>query len=349
MVPMPSKPSTVHISDSIMITDELQQYRGQRGLSYVEVLVTVSMTAVIVLALMGVVNTATETGNEVAERNTLTREARFALSRMSSMLGRSPTLLLPLADNPATNWPENLREQTDPPTPPLGSSTLATAVLAFSLPAYVDLDGDDLADADNDGDGRIDEDLPGDATWDNASGIVGIDDNGDGTVDEGDEKDDDEDGDKDEDWFNGVDDDGDGRIDEDPKDDNNKDDKAGVAGIDDDADGDVDEGDKKDDDEDGVKDEDWYDPVVFYLKTGSNGRLALVERSPVPWDVNSDTVIDGLDFVESELAQNVTHFRVERLQTATSVVLIDITIGLVDPQSGESISLQTRVRAGGAL
>ena len=332
-----------------MIPGRARQNRGQSGLSYVEVLVTVSMTAVIVLALMGVVNTATEVGNEASERNTLTREARFALSRMSSMLGRSPTLLLPLADNPATNWPENLREQTDPPTPPLGSSTLATAVLAFSLPAHVDLDGNDVADADNDADGRIDEDLPGDATLDDAAGIIGIDDDGDGEVDEGDKKDEDEDGDKDEDWFNGVDDDGDGRVDEDPKDDNNKDEESGIAGIDDNANGDVDESDKKDDDEDGSEDEDWYDPIVYFLKTGSNGRLALFERSPVPWDVNSDAAIDGLDFVESELAQNVTHFRVERIQTATSVVLIDITIALTDPQSGESIRLQTRVRAGGAL
>ena len=40
-----------------------------------------------------------------------------------------------------------------------------------------------------------------------------------------------------------------------------------------------------DDDEDGQDDEDWFDPVVFYLQ-GS----ALIERRAVPWDENGDSV-----------------------------------------------------------
>ena len=69
---------------------------------------------------------------------------------------------MPLKDNPNTNWPEHIREQTVPPSPPIGDSTLATAVLAVTLPAYVDLDNDGFPDADDDRDGLIDEDLPND-------------------------------------------------------------------------------------------------------------------------------------------------------------------------------------------
>ena len=325
----------------------------QRGLTYVEMLLTVAMTSVIVLALMGVVNTATQTGNEVKERNSVTRQARFALDRMTRIVSHTPRLLLPLGNNPATDWPENLREQTDPPSPPQGSSTLATAVLAVTLPSYVDLDGNGIADADNDADGRIDEDIPADNNLDGGPGIVLIDDNGDGSVDETGgakpEEDNDEDGQKNEDWLNQVDDDGDGAIDEDVEDDSNDDGKAGIKGVDDDNDGSVDEGDKKDDDEDGVKDEDWYDSVVFFLRVGSSGQLALIERTPVPWDINADAAVDGKDYRETELAQGVSHFRVERMETATGVTLVDLTLALTNADSGETISLQTRVRVGGAL
>ncbi len=327
--------------------------REQSGLTYVEMLITVSITAIIMLSLMGVVNTATEAGRNALESTSLTRQARFAMTRMVRTVSHSRRLLLPLRDNPNTNWPENLREQTVPASPPIGSSTLASAVLAATLPLYADLDGDGVADADNDGDGLVDEDLPKDNHNDSLAGIGLIDDDGDGSVDEviaGNPKDDnDEDGVKNDDRLNGIDDDGDGSIDEDPNDDASGDGKAGVIGVDDDADGAVDEGDKKDDDEDGAKDEDWYDPVVYYLQPGSSGGMSLVERTPVPWDNNGDTTIDGLDYSESEIATNVTRFRVERLDSASTIELVDLTLELTDPRSGESFSLQTRVRLGGAL
>jgi len=327
----------------------------QLGLTYVEVLLTVSITAIIMIALMGVVNTATEVGREVMERTSLTRQARFAMTRMVRTISHSKRLMLPLRDNPNTDWPENLREQTVPASAPLGSSTLASAVLAVTLPLYVDLDGNGIPDADNDGDGLVDEDLPKDNQNDSLAGIGLIDDDGDGSIDEeipgpGNPKDDnDEDGVKNEDRLNNIDDDGDGSIDEDANDDANGDGKPGIIGVDDDADGVVDEGDKKDDDEDGVRDEDWYDAVVYFLEPGPAGSRALVERTPVPWDNNGDTKIDGSDYSESIIASNVTRFRVERLGTATAVELVDITLELTDPRSGETISLQTRVRLGGAL
>ncbi len=325
----------------------------QLGLTYVEVLLTVSITAIIMLALMGVVNTATETGKEVMERTTLTRQARFAMARMVRTVSHSTRLMLPLRDNPNTDWPENLREQTEPASAPLGSSKLASAVLAITLPLYVDLDGDGIADADNDGDGLVDEDLPKDNQNDSLAGIGLIDDDGDGSIDEiiaGNPKDDnDEDGTMNEDRLNGIDDDGDGSIDEDANDDAGSDGKPGIIGVDDDADGVVDEGDKNDDDEDGVKDEDWYDAVVYFLEPGAAGGRALVERTPVPWDNNGDNTVDGSDYSEAVVASNVTRFRVERLGSATAIEVVDITLELTDPGSGESISLQTRVRVGGAL
>ncbi len=320
----------------------------QAGFSYVEMLFAVTITGLIIAGLMGVVNTAIKTGDDVHRRNDLTRQARFAMQRMVRLVSHSRRLLLPLKDSPYTNWPENIREQTIPASPPIGSSTLATAVLAFTLPEYIDLDADGVADADNDADGLIDEDLGADSNNDGYPGIYLIDDDGDGSVDVSTasqpEEDDDEDGSSSEDRFNGFDDDGDGSIDEDAWSDMNADGDSGVNGIDDDNDGIIDEGAIGDDDEDGSVDEDWLDSVVFYLD-GSD----LKERMPVPWDANADTLISGADFIVSVVADQVTRFRVERLNRGSRVEIIDLTLELTSADGGATISLQTRVRLGGAL
>jgi len=148
-----------------------------------------------------------------------------------------------------------------------------------------------------------------------------------------------------EDPINGIDDDGDGRVDEDPSSDMNGDACPGICGIDDDGDNSIDEGGGNDDDEDGRTNEDWYDPVVFYL----NGDT-LMQRTPVPWDESGGGSVTGLDFIASAIAENVTRFRVERLPlSAAGVQLVDLTLELTSPDSGEMVSLQTRVRVGGAL
>jgi hypothetical protein len=301
------------------------------------------------LALMDVVNTATDSSDTVTSRNKLNREARFALNRMIDMAGRSPRLLLPFNDNPATNWPENLREQTIPPSAPIGDSTFATAVLAVTLPHHIDLDQDGTPDADDDGDGLFDEDLPNDAQHDFFPGIMLIDDDGDGTVDEGAGwAEDDEDGSENEDPIDGIDNDGDGNIDEDAPSDSNGDGCAGICGVDDDGSGSIDEDGNDDDDEDGNLFDDPYDPVVYHL-SGSN----LVERLPAPWDTDGISVpdgpVDGRDFIETTIAGNVTRFRVERIDTGNTKALVNLTLELTDPESGESVSLQTSVRVGGAL
>ncbi len=323
-----------------------RRYRQQRGFNLVELMVAMLLAGLILAATSGVIRQATGTEASVGERNRLLRDARFAMDRMTTMAGGSRRLLLPLADNPATNWPENIREQTIPASPPVGSSILATAVLAITLPANIDLDSDGFPDADNDRDGRIDEDFPADIQFDYADGIYLIDDNGNGFVDESFANGDDDEGSfaADEDPVNGFDDDGDGAIDEDPGADMNGDGAPGIAGVDDDSDGQVDEGNAADDDEDGAIDEDWLDAVVFYLQGDS-----LMERHPVPWDESANGFVSGRDFVASAIAGNVTRFSVQRLAASFGQPqLVSLELELTGP-SGAVVSLETRVRIGGAL
>ena len=311
-------------------------------------MLALAIATLLIAGLSGVVSQALQSQDAVLETNKLTREARFAMRQMVDNISRSRKLLLPQRDKPASNWPENIREQTIPPSAPIGNSKLASAVLAITLPTYFDLDGNGIADADNDGDGLFDEDLPADITNDRAPGIYQIDDSGDGDVDKFSaccSQDDDEDfGIVNEDPINGVDDDGDGLVDDDPGGDVNADACPGFCGIDDDADGSIDEGSALDDDEDGANDEDWLDPLVFYL-SGST----LKQRQPVPWDSDGDGDVDGRDFIEADIADNVSRFRVERLDNGSVFEVIDLTLELTSPLSGESVSLQSQVRIGGAL
>jgi hypothetical protein len=286
----------------------------------------------------------------VKEKNELTRQAHFAMHHMLRAVSHSRRVLLPLNDNPNTNWPENIREETVPASAPIGDSTKATAVLAVTLPLYVDLDNDGFPDADDDKDGLIDEDLPNDSHHDFFPGIMLIDDDGDGSVDEGSGwAEDDEDGVQNEDPLDGIDNDGDGSVDEDPGSDNNSDGCPGICGVDDDGNGTVDNGNTDDDDEDGGGFDDPYDPVVFYLNNGS-----LIKRTPVPWNQDGidapDGPVDGRDFVELVIAEHVTRFRVERIaQGSDRHQVIDLTLELTVPVTGELISLQAQVRLGGAL
>ena len=309
-----------------------------------------ALAGLILAAMSGLVNNVLGTEEVVAERNQLQKDARFALDRMVRSSRESRRLLLPLADNSTTNWPENIREQTIPASAPIGSSVFASAVLAVTLPEYVDLDADGFPDADDDRDGRIDEDLPNDIHHDFMPGIMLIDDDGDGYIDENPSWcwDDDEGGSYNEDRLDGIDNDGDGSIDEDPPSDNNGDGCPGLCGVDDDSDGTVDDGINDDDDEEGSGFEDGYDPVVFYLDGDS-----LLERMPVPWnaDGNSspDGPVDGRDFVESVIAENVTRFRVERpVGSGPDTQLVDLTLELTGP-TGRVVSLNAQVRVGGAL
>jgi prepilin-type N-terminal cleavage/methylation domain-containing protein len=322
--------------------------RRQQGVTLIELLIALVLATILFSGLNGVVGQALDIHDSVREKNDLTRQARFAMQRMEQAVSNTRLLLLPLNDKPASNWLENVREETVPPTTPTDDSSKYTAVLAVTLPAYQDLDSDGFPDADDDRDGEVDEDLPNDRNYDFAPGIYLIDDDGDGSVDENPSSswDDDEvNAVVNEDPIDGIDNDGDNNVDEDPASDNNADGCPGICGVDDDGDGTVDEGNADDDDEDGGEFDDWYNPVVFYLNSG-----VLMQRTPVPWDENASGTVTGVDFIIQPLAENVTRFRVERLPlNGGRHVLVDLTLELTSPVTGEKVSLQTRVRAGGAL
>lgn len=318
----------------------------QSAFTLIELLIAISLAALILVSLTGLVKNAFGNETVVQERNQLLRDARFAMDRMSRAVAETRYLYLPMPDKADTDWRENVREETVPASPPEGSSIKATAVLALSLSIDVDLDADGFPDADNDRDGRIDEDYPPDIAYDFASGIYLIDDGGDGFVDESfsDNDDDERLNGQDEDPVNGLDDDGDGVIDEDPGADMNGDGAPGLAGVDDDADGQIDEGDAADDDEDGSVDEDWLDAVIFYLQGDT-----LVERHPVPWDETANGFVSGRDYLETVIAENVTLFRVERpIPNSANEQLVNLTLELTG-SSGQTATLDARVRVGGAL
>lgn len=322
--------------------------RRQLGISLVELLITAALAALLLGGVQQLLSTGMETKAQINTRIDLNRQARFAIQRISVAVRRGRWLLVPMADNPLSDWNESIRSQTIPASPPDGSSTLATAVLALSLSPLLDLDFDGFADSDNDRDEEVDEDPGGDVNNDLAPGIFGIDDDGDGSVDEQHtqstgpvNEDDDEDDFANENGWTGIDDDGDGNFNEDPKKDMNSDALPGIGGVDDDGDGTIDEGDKNDDDEDGLVNEDWLDTTVFYLSGGS-----LIERQPVPWDENADTLINGRDFIESVIADKVFLLRFERL-VSSGDQLVEITLSLSD--QGETVSLSTRLRVGSEL
>jgi len=302
------------------------------GFSLVELLAALAISALIFAALNGVINQTLKTHEFTREQTDLTRQARFAMERMVRAIGSSPRLLLPLFNNPSTGHDESVRD-----------------VLAVTLDHETDLDGNGTPDADNDGDGRFDEDLPADATNDSRGGVALIDDDNDGTPDSewSSKEDDDEDTVfwpiiADEDPIDGQDNDGDGAIDEDPPADMNNDGCPGDCGFDDDGDGTTDEGHPEDDDEDGSNNEDWYDPVVFYLNNG-----ALIERTPVPWDEDGSSSITGADYIESTIAENVTVFQVKRIpQGPSRSLLLELTLELTGA-SGETVKLHSSVRVAG--
>lgn len=318
----------------------------ESGLTLIELLVSLAFATIIFAGLSSVMGQATNAYESVDQKIELTRDAQFAMDRMVKAISHSRLLLLPMADKPISPWPENVREQSVPATAPTNTVALHTAVLAVTLPEYIDLNGDGVADADDDEDGQIDEDLPADNHNDNASGIYLIDDNGDGSVDEFDAADDDETAnDIDDDILDGVDNDNDNNIDEDPGSDNNGDGCPGICGVDDDGSGQVDEGSSSDDDEDGEIDEDPYNPLVFVLSDNE-----LIERIPVPWDIDGNASLDGRDFYTTTIAENVTYFRVERVvRSSGESQQVEITLELTSPQSQETIRLNTRVRLGAAL
>lgn len=308
----------------------------QSGFTLLEILIALIIGAVILMGISGVVNTAFNAQTSTKAQNDNLQQARFAMQRMVNAVRQSDLLMLPLGENIQTTQSESVRN-----------------VLAVSLEPTLDNNKDGWADANNDKDfldankngirdtgepERIDEDLDKDNTNDKQSGIIGIDDDNNGLIDEQSANDNDEDAANVEDAINGLDDDADGSIDEDSDVDMNADGKAGISGVDDDLDGQIDEGKNDDDDEDGSTSEDWLDPHVFYL----NG-TTLMERLP--------TILpaDGSKFNAYAIAENVSQFRVERIIAGdVTKVLVDITL-TITPTQGDPVTLSSRVAVSAGL
>jgi len=218
---------------------------------------------------------------------------RFALDRIERLLRHAPAVVHPKPDS-------------------------STNVLAIALDTNLDLDGDGYADADNDKDGRVNEDPGANLYASGVSGLLGVDDDQDGAVDETDQgsgNNDDEDNAADEDPLNGIDDDGDGDVDEDPGDDSNDDGCPGICGVDDDNDGTVDEGNSADDDEDGSIDEDWTDVIII-----SHAGDSINEAWPV------DEATEGTTFTTTSLVDNVSDFSIRRITQRNGWEQVEITV-----------------------
>lgn len=209
--------------------------RSNQGLTLAELLVALSITALLSGATVSILTAALQSHAFADSRSAVQREAIQAMTRMGGHIRRTSYLMIPNAHATTRD------------------------ILAVSGTVNEDNDfyfGDVLFP-------RIDEDSKKQMTNDNKAGIKDYDDDGDGTVDEGNKNDDDEDGLVDEDWLDGIDNDGDGNIDEDTGDGN-------IADMDDDGDGSVDEGDANDDDEDGTTDEDGLNPIIYVFDSGAN-------------------------------------------------------------------------------
>ena len=212
------------------------------GFTLVELLVTVSIIALIVSSATYLLSSVLSAHGQGIARSELHREGILVMDRITNGLRKSTYLLIP-----------NSRNNTG-------------EILAFSGNYNDDNDCyfDDALFP------RIDEDPGLDMNSDSGPGIKGYDDNGDGTVDGTGAGDDDEDGLIDEDPLDGIDNDSDGNVDEDFTNDATADGQPGISGMDDDGDGSVDEGNFKDNDEDGSFNEDGLNPLIYKYNSGSN-------------------------------------------------------------------------------
>jgi len=219
--------------------------RLDAGFSLVELTLSLGLMSMLCVALVGLVETGLRAQAAGDDRSALWAEGHLAMDRMATAVRRGTVVHFPNAHGPTRT--------------------------ALAVSGAVN-DDDDAYFGDPELP-RIDEDLWADMTLDGQPGIQGWDDDGDGLVDEPPSlttmaaEDDDEDGLWNEDPWDGVDNDGDGNIDEDVHWDMNGDGAPGIANFDDDGDGTLDEqdltGSFSDDDEDGQYVEEKLNPVIF--------------------------------------------------------------------------------------
>ncbi|MFH1277387.1 MAG: prepilin-type N-terminal cleavage/methylation domain-containing protein [Candidatus Eisenbacteria bacterium] len=279
---------------------------GSKGLTLLELMIAVSITALIAVALSGFTRSLLQANAREGGTLSTYYDGLAAMERMSGAAKRATFLLIPNGYEPERD------------------------ILALS--GFINDDGDFYF-----GDSlfpRIDEDTDKDMVLNDVPGIKGVDDDGDGYIDtSGDKEDDDEDywpyRLKNEENLNGRDDDGDGSIDEDLGEDMNGDNYSGIRGIDDDGDGNVDQMDKKDDDEDGQKNEDSLNPRWYRWYSGTG----------VLWEyTQTKTITESLP-----LCENVTKFRVQYQRESASLRTTLIIQMAVTGDDGRTYSFEEYV------
>ena len=262
---------------------------NEKGLTLVELLVATTILGLIAVAVTAFLSSAIQAQTSGNKKSALYREGLMAMNRMTEAVRRCTYLSIPNAQTPTRN------------------------MLAVS--GFYNDDNDFYFD--DPLFPRIDEDTWYDMNSDGDDGIDGVDDDGDGSVDEGFwGTDDDEAGGWDEDKLDGIDNDGDGNIDEDSGADMSGDSNPGIEGIDDDGDGQTDEGHNEDDDEDGQRNEDPLNARVFSIPSGTILREKHHHSG-----------------VERELSDKVTFFQAE--YEAPERILITLTL---TGDEGESIT-----------
>lgn len=263
---------------------------NEKGFTLVELLLATAIMGVIAGATMPLLFTCLKIHASVANRSNIYQEGMVLMERLTSGVRNTTYLLIP------------------------NSKATVRNILAISSLVNEDNDyyfNDPLFP-------RVDED-PSDeldsSTGAIAPGIKGVDDDGDGLVDEGNAKDDDEDFSIKEDYLDGIDNDGDGTVDEDTREDSNADGASGIKGMDDDGDGIVDEGLSGDDDEDGLVSEDYVNPLVYLYIPATR------ELQEIAADMNSGILPPA---VTTTLSTRVTLFRITYVNPQR--ILIELTL-----------------------
>jgi prepilin-type N-terminal cleavage/methylation domain-containing protein len=246
---------------------------NEKGLTLVELLVALTIMGIIVVAAMPLLSSSLEANHQGTARSELYQEGLLAMERMTGGVRKTTIVTVPNGHSPTRD------------------------ILVFSRLVNSDNDfyfGDPLFP-------RIDEDPNDYFSW-SGYGVQGVDEDDDGSFDEGNFKDDDEDALVQEDPLDGLDNDGDGTIDEEVQADYNGDGETGILGIDDDADGSVDEGISTDDDEDGSSNE---EDILFLVYTYDSSNKTLTEIHSDPFSGINDPAPKVV------LSNHVTDFEVK--------------------------------------
>ena len=279
---------------------------AQEGLTLVELLMAIAIFGLIAAGASTLLSASLEIQDQGEASYKLYQEGLIIMERLTSEVKTTTLLHIPNAHPNKQAFPRD--------------------ILAFSANTNDDSDNyfnDDLFP-------RIDED-PDNILFTDGYGIPGLDDDGDGSIDEiGTGKDDtDEDGAPNEETLDGIDNDDDGNIDEDLGKDSNKDSKSGISGMDDNNNGQVDEENAEDDDEDGTRNEDSPNLILYCF-----GAYDTCQGNTTLYKVTPDSNDGMTSATYTPISERVTKFQTTYLLD-TDTILIELTLMAADGETVE--------------